>query len=61
MKDLEFFETPQAFTRYLFIAMGALKHPIAGTVFEPCVGSNAIPRAYSTLDGVTRRPFVVDR
>lgn len=40
MKDFEFYETPQAFTHYLFETL-----MITGRMFEPCVGSGAIVRA----------------
>lgn len=40
-KGLEFYETPQAFSRYLFRTV-----PIAGRLFEPCVGTGAIIRAH---------------
>lgn len=38
--DLEFYETPEAHTRWLFGHVG-----IVGTVFDPCAGSGAIRRA----------------
>lgn len=37
---LEFYETPPAFTRWLFTRV-----QISGRLFEPCVGDGAIPRA----------------
>lgn len=37
----EFYETPQAFSRYLFATV-----PITGRLFEPCVGTGAIVRAH---------------
>lgn len=40
MIDYEFYETPEAFTRYLFRACPWIE----GRLFEPCVGSGAIPR-----------------
>lgn len=49
VSDFEFYETPQTFTRYLFRQMRELRFSISGNVFEPCVGSNGIPRAYSTI------------
>lgn len=38
--NFEFYETPAAFTRFLFNVV-----PIRGMVFEPCVGSGAIVQA----------------
>lgn len=58
VKDFEFYETPQAFTRYLFHELRVLGHPIAGTVFEPCVGSYAIPRAASTFAADIGQPAI---
>lgn len=49
MTDLEFYETPGAFTRYLFREV-----VIRGTVFEPCVGAGAILRAAAPLATVGR-------
>lgn len=40
MTDFEFYETPPAFTRWLFAEV-----PIAGRVFECCAGNSAIPSA----------------
>ena len=40
MTDFEFYETPKAFTRWLFDEV-----QISGRVFEPCVGSRAICEA----------------
>lgn len=40
----EFYETPAAFTRWLFRVMAGIQ-PISGRVFEPCVGDGAIIRA----------------
>lgn len=40
MIEYEFYETPEAFTRYLFRACPWIE----GRLFEPCVGSGAIPR-----------------
>lgn len=45
MRDFEFYETPQAFTRYLFRRV-----QIRGRCFEPCVGSGAIISAVSGCD-----------
>lgn len=59
--DYEFFETPQTFTRYLFLTMKAMQQSICGNVFEPCSGSGAIPLAYQTVTNVTRPPWAVDR
>ena len=59
--DFEFFETPQAFTRYLFITMNTLQQSIAGNVFEACVGSGAIIDAHRTLAKLIRPPWTVDR
>jgi len=39
--DYEFYETPEAFTRYLFRRYPT---PIGSRLFAPCVGSGAIPR-----------------
>ncbi len=47
LNDLEFYETPAAFTRYLFSEV-----PITGRVFEPCVGSGAILLDPSDRDGI---------
>lgn len=58
--DFEFYETPQAFTRYLFRAMLKIE-PICGVVCEPCVGSGAIPRAVETLKEEIPQPWFVDR
>lgn len=55
----EFFETPQAFTRFLFVSMKAMETPICGNVFEPCSGSIAIPQAYATLKNIA--PPAVER
>lgn len=44
MKDMEFFETPEAYTRYVFREV-----PIGGRIFEPCVGSMAIVRAANAV------------
>jgi hypothetical protein len=60
-RDLEFFETPQAFTRYLFLELASLGHPIAGTVYEPCVGSGAILRAQATVRDLLQPPAAVTR
>lgn len=43
--DLEFYPTPAAFTRWLFVALAHRGTPIVGTVFEPCVGDGAIIQA----------------
>lgn len=60
-KDFEFYETPRTFTRYLFRELHALGHPIAGIVFEPCVGSGAIVRAVEEMRGTgLREPWTVD-
>lgn len=45
--SLEFYETPQTFTRYLFA-----EQPIAGALFEPCVGGRAILKG-AALSGRT--------
>lgn len=45
MNQFEFYETPSAFTRWLFTVMAHWGTPIVGNVFEPCVGSGAIIRA----------------
>lgn len=46
--DFEFYETPDAFSAYLFREM--VNHwPIQGRLFEPCVGSGAIVRAHQAL------------
>lgn len=50
--DLEFYETPHAFTRYLFRAMALRGTPITGTVFQPCVGSGAIIEAQQAMHDV---------
>lgn len=46
MIDFEFYETPKAFTRWLFHRVD-----IAGRVFEPCVGSGAISTCAPLLSG----------
>lgn len=43
MTDFEFYETPKAFTHWLFDVI-----PIHGRIFEPCVGSRAIVEAATT-------------
>jgi hypothetical protein len=43
--DFEFYETPEPFTRWLFVEMAHRGTPITGTVFEPCVGDGAIIKA----------------
>ena len=49
--DFEFYETPKAFTRWLFEAMDREGCPIDGRVFEPCVGNGAI------IDAAKPGPF----
>ncbi len=51
--DLEFFETPQAFTRYLFAQLRDLQvNGLAdGRLFEPCAGNGAIVRASDVARG----------
>lgn len=44
MIDYEFYETPAAFTQWLFRRV-----PIHGRIFEPCVGDGAILRAVADL------------
>lgn len=61
MIDYEFYETPEAATRLLFRDMTTLGHSIYGTVYEPCVGSGAIPRAQATLADEILPPWSVDR
>lgn len=62
MIDYEFYETPRAFTRYLFRALHELGHPITGTVFEPCVGSGAIIQAVEEMRATgLREPWIVDK
>jgi hypothetical protein len=46
--ELEFFETPRAFTRYLAWYLAKIGKPIHGKLFEPCVGSRAILKAFET-------------
>lgn len=46
MTDFEFYETPKAFTRWLFHRVD-----IAGRVFEPCVGSGAISTCEPLVSG----------
>lgn len=59
MIDFEFYETPNAFTRYLFSAM--TKHrPIVGTIVEPCVGSGAIVRASLECAYAAQRRWVTN-
>lgn len=49
--DFEFYETPHAFTRWLFAEMEANGTPIQGNVFEPCIGSGAIYNASLGFEG----------
>lgn len=44
-KDFEFYETADPFTRWLFAYMREHLTPIEGSLFEPCCGDKAIPRA----------------
>lgn len=55
-RDLEFYATPAAFSRWLFVHMAHRGRPIVGTIFEPCVGDGAIPRAV----GLRPKEFGVD-
>lgn len=43
--DYEFYETPAAFTQWLFRYLHNAGLPIRGRCFEPCAGSGAIVRA----------------
>jgi hypothetical protein len=45
MINFEFYETPDAFVRWLFRELAHLRSPIIGTAFEPCVGDGAIIKA----------------
>ena len=45
--NYEFYETPQTFTKYLVQAMATIA-PIQGVLFEPSIGSGAIPRGFAT-------------
>lgn len=47
MIDYEFYETPRAFSHYLFRYMRDNDPRIEGTLLEPCVGSGAIVEAHS--------------
>lgn len=63
MTDFEFYETPAAFTRWLFSALAHRGTPIVGRIFEPCVGSGAIIRAADLRAqefGVTNHWFTND-
>lgn len=51
----EFYETPQAFTKWLF-----MYESIQGRIFEPCVGAGAIPRAADAIDWVGKRRWVTN-
>lgn len=48
MNTFEFYETPQAFSQYLFRTV-----PIAGRLFEPFVGTGAILTAYGHPHGAS--------
>lgn len=56
--NLEFYETPRTFSRYLFTELEALGFPVCGRTFEPCVGSHAIVDAY--LEYVRDRLVALD-
>jgi hypothetical protein len=56
VKDFEFYETPAAFTRWLF-----KEEVIGGRVFEPCVGGGAIVEAaFNPAVPYARRWFTND-
>lgn len=55
MTDFEFYETPGAFTRWLFREVD-----IRGTVFEPCVGASAIVRAAEPPGMCTGRTWLTN-
>lgn len=50
--DFEFYETPHAFTHYLFRALGERGIGAYGNLFEPCVGNGAIVNASYTAGGL---------
>ncbi len=43
--DYEFYPTPAAFTRWLFVEMAHIGTPIVGNLCEPCVGDGAVIQA----------------
>lgn len=55
MIDYEFYETPEAFTRWLFREVR-----IQGRVFEPCVGDGAIIRAAEPPEMKTGRQWLTN-
>lgn len=48
--NLEFYETPQTFGRWLFREMDSLGFPIRGSLCEPAVGSGALVRAAESIN-----------
>lgn len=61
MIDYEFYETPGAFTRWLFREMADQRQGICGRVFEPCVGDGAIIRAAIAFGGIQWATNDIDR
>ncbi len=55
MNNLEFYETPSAFTRWLFRRL-----LISGRVLEACVGDEAIIKAANELPGHSARRWVTN-
>lgn len=55
MTDFEFYETPKAFTRWLFDEV-----QIFGRVFEPCVGNGAIVEASNYGEHLTQRNWIAN-